>query len=292
MEKQRTIEKEFSLRGKGLQTGKPVKVFFYPEKEDKSIIFTRRDLKETPSVSLKDLSNLYAQKRRTKIGLAGGACVETVEHLLAALWGAGVDNIRIDMDSSEPPALGGGSLEFLEALKNAGIVEQDSPRKYIRSTEPVWVEENESFLGVFPSDIFKITCLMEKKEAGMERQFFSQVLNRDIFAIEIAPARTSWFLPAAIPRHPALVKICASFARTAGYGRGANMDNVLILSKGRAVNRTRFPDEAVRHKVLDLIGDLYLLARPLKARVIGIRNSHKLNLELVKKIKKLQRNLG
>lgn len=281
MAKQKTIEKDFFLEGKGLQTGKPVKVFFYPGKENQGIIFIRRDLENKPSIPLGNLLELQTN-RRSKIGLAypikegvsGGVYVETVEHILAALWGSEVDNIKIELDSSEPPALDGSSLEFLEALKKAGVKSQPTPREFVEVKGPIWVEDKESFLGIFPSQVFKVSYILEYPDPAIGRQFFSSVLNPEVFRKEIAPARTFCLKQEA----EALLK--------QGYGKGANFKNTLVMDEdGPIDNVLRFPDEPVRHKVLDLIGDLYLLGKPIRGRVIAIRSGHKLNLRLMEKIK-------
>ncbi|NQU95302.1 MAG: UDP-3-O-[3-hydroxymyristoyl] N-acetylglucosamine deacetylase [Candidatus Omnitrophica bacterium] len=273
MENQKTIKKEFFIEGKGLQTGKPVKAFFYPGKENSGIIFVRKDLEGKPSVSLKDLSGLSTD-RRSKIDLSGKGEVETVEHITAALWGAEIDNIKIELDSSEPPALDGSAAEFLKAFKDAGITEQDKTREFVKIKEPIWIEDGESFLGVFPSEIFKVSYILEYPSGAIGRQSFSQVLNPEVFQKEIAPARTFCLKEEA----EALLEM--------GYGKGANYKNTLVMDKdGPIDNVLRFPDEPVRHKVLDLIGDLYLLGRPIRGRIVAIRSGHKLNLELVKKIK-------
>lgn len=279
MEQQKTINKSFTLEGNGLQTGNPVKAFFYPGNENSGIIFVRRDLENKPKLRLGDLpcpsqglgKSILDTDRRTKIGF-GNAYIETVEHLLAALWGAELDNIRIELDGSEPPAADGSSLEFLEALKKAGIKDQRATREFIEIKKPLWVEDAESFLGIFPSQVFKISYILEYPVIG--KQFFSSTMDSKVFRKEIAPARTFCSREEA----DSLLK--------QGYGKGANLNNTLVIDKeGPIDNVLRFPDEPVRHKVLDLTGDLYLLGKPVKGRVIAIRSGHKLNLELVKKIK-------
>ena len=273
LEEQKTIKKDFFLKGKGLQTGKPVMVFFYPAKEGAGISFTRRDLAGKPSARLPELSKLDAD-RRSKIGFGGGYLVETVEHVLAALWGAGIDNIRIELDGPEFPALDGSSLLFLEALEKAGIKKQGVKREFIEIKEPLWAEKEGSFLGIFPSGVFKIAYILEYPGTTLERQFFSEILAPEIFREKIAPARTFCLKEEA----ETLIK--------KGYGKGADCKNTLVMSeKGPVDNVLRFPDEPVRHKVLDLIGDLYLLGRPIKGRIVAIRSGHKLNLELARKIK-------
>jgi UDP-3-O-acyl N-acetylglucosamine deacetylase len=278
---QKTIEKVFSLEGKGLQTGKPVKVFFYPSDRDEGIIFIRKDIDSAPPIRLRDYDALVlSADRRSIVGTDKKNYVETVEHVLAAMWGAGIDNLRIELDSSELPALDGSAIGFLKALKNAGIKEQAAERQVINIKEPLWAEEKESFLGIFPGDAFKISYIFEHPYSAVGRQSFSEKIHPDLFGRELASARTLWF----VPPGPAPLLEKAECVKKKGYGRGSDLENTLVIDEKATVNSPRFPDEAVRHGVLDLIGDLYLLARPLKGRVIAIRSGHKLNLELVKKI--------
>ncbi|MBN1353869.1 MAG: UDP-3-O-[3-hydroxymyristoyl] N-acetylglucosamine deacetylase [Candidatus Omnitrophica bacterium] len=273
MNRQNTVEKEFFLEGKGLQTGEPVKVFFYPEEENRGITFIRGDLAGKPAVTLGGMSELD-NDRRSKIGFGGGNYVETVEHILAALWGAGIDNVKIELDKPELPAMDGSAIQFLEAVKENGIKPQSAERQMIQIKNPIWVERKESFLGIFPSDVFKISYILEYQNKAIGKQFFSGVLDADIFLKEIAPARTFCLKEEA----EALVK--------SGYGKGADFKNTLVMDENGPIdNILRFPNEPARHKVLDLIGDLYILGRPVKGRVIAIRSGHQLNLELVKKIK-------
>ncbi|MFH1593404.1 MAG: UDP-3-O-acyl-N-acetylglucosamine deacetylase [Candidatus Omnitrophota bacterium] len=275
MEKQRTIRNEFTLEGKGLQTGRPVKVSFYPEKENESIIFVRTDLAKKPRIRLADFFDLGTD-RRSKISLGEGHYIETVEHLLAALWGAGIDNVRIELCDSELPALDGSASCYLDAINNSGIDEQEAGRRVIEIKEPIWVEEKVSFLGIFPSSIFKVSYILEYESPAIGKQFFSEALSPETFQKEVAPARTF------------CLKEEAEYLLKKGYGKGADLKNTLVMDEaGPMDNVLRFPDEPVRHKVLDLVGDLYLLGRPIKGRIVAIRSGHKLNLELVKKIRSL-----
>ncbi len=165
-----------------------MKVLFYPAKEREGIIFVRKDLEKGPAIRLCELSDLHTD-RRSKIGFGEAQhYVETVEHILAALWGADIDNIRIELTSSELPAMDGSAIEFLKALEDAGIKEQEARREYVEVKEPVWTEDNESFLGIFPGSDFKISYLLEYPNPGIGRQFFSKILDPDLFQKEIAPA--------------------------------------------------------------------------------------------------------
>ena len=281
MEAQKTISRDFSLSGNGLQTGKKVEVFFYPEKENKGIIIKRKDLPKSESFTLGERGLRFNADRRSIVG-KGKNSVETIEHILASLSALGIDNIRIEMTASEPPALDGSAKVFTESLKKAGLVEQGEEKQYITLKAPVWVEDKEAFLGIFPSDKLKISFLVDFPVPGIGRQAFSSEITPDIFEKQIAPARTIWF----VPQGPGSIEQKAHLAQKLGYGKGVTKESVLIIDKEGFVNDARFPDEPVRHKVLDLIGDLYLLGRALKARVIAVRSGHRLNLKLVEKIKK------
>jgi len=283
VEEQRTIAKEFFLEGKGLQTGKPVRASFYPAEKNEGISFARKDLKGKPPISLFDPAiTIDAYKRRSRIGLDEENYVETVEHTLAALWGSKIDNIKIELDNSELPALDGSAAKINEEIDKAGTEKQKVERKFIELKEPVWVEDEESFLGIFPSTAFKISFILEHPYSVIKRQFFSEVIGSEMFKKEISPARTLWL----VPPGPGSTEDKAKFVQKEGYGRGADSKNTLIIDEKNFVNEPRFPDEPVKHNVLDLIGDLYLLGRPVKGRVIAMRSGHKLNSELVKIIKK------
>lgn len=272
MTRQKTIKKDFFLEGKGLQTGKVVKAFFYPEDKNTGIVFVRRDLSHNSRIKLSDFLS-FDTDRRSKI-VKQDDSVETVEHVLAALWGMEIDNVRVELTSSEPPALDGSSKMFTDAIKNVGIELQNAERNFILIKEPIWVEEKEAFLGIFPSKTFKISYVLDYPIPSIGRQVFSEVINSEVFQKELAPART-FCLKEEVD---ALLK--------QGYGKGANTENTLVMDKAGPIDTVlRFPNEPVRHKVLDLVGDLYLLGKALKGRVIAVRSGHRLNIELVKRIK-------
>ena len=273
MERQKTIKKPFSLKGKGLQTGKSVKALFSPAEENEGIIFARKGLGKNSRARLSEILNLDSD-RRSKIDFGRGHYVETVEHVLSALWGAEIDNIMIELDSPELPAMDGSAAEFLRAFDETGIREQGAERKFLEVKEPLWAEDENSFLGIFPGNAFKVSYILEQAGRAIGKQLFSKNVDARVFREEIAPARTFCMKEEA----EALLK--------QGYGKGADLKNTLVMDDGAPIGTTlRFPDEPVRHKVLDLLGDLYLLGRPLKGRLIAVRSGHKLNLELVKKIK-------
>ena len=271
MKNQKTITKQINLQGKGIHSGKNVRLSFRPADTDTGIFFKRIDLKNQPVIRCSAL-NFGSQDRRTTIE-ENGFQVNTIEHLMAALWALEIDNVEVDIDAEELPALDGSSKDFFDALERAGIKEQGKKREIITIKNPIWYDHGESFIGVFPSKAFKVSYVLEENIESIKRQAYSKEVDKKIFYEEIAPARTF------------CLKKEAELLLKMGYGKGADFSNTLIMDETGPVQSTlRFKDEPVRHKVLDLLGDLYILNRPLVGRVIGIRSGHKLNAELVKKI--------
>ncbi|MDP8266319.1 MAG: UDP-3-O-acyl-N-acetylglucosamine deacetylase [Candidatus Aceula meridiana] len=273
-EKQQTIKKETSVEGVGLHTGKKVKVVFKPAVADAGICFIRTDLKDSPSVCA-DLAHILdktALPRCTSIG-AGEAVVHTVEHLMAALYGLQIDNLIIEISGEEMPGLDGSGLIFYEAIKKSGVVEQQADRQYLEVKEPIWLEENGATLFAVPADHLMVSYTLDYAHPTLNAQFFSGKINADIFEKEIVSSRTF------------CLESEAKKLQENGLGKGANYQNTLVVTEdGVKDNKVRFPDEFVRHKVLDFIGDLYLLGKPLKAHVVCIRSGHSLNRKLLQRI--------
>ena len=274
MERQKTIEKEFSLEGVGLHTANKVKLTFKPADVDSGINFIRTDLAAKPVVKalVTNLLSLERSPRRTSIGL-DSIEVQTIEHLMAALSGAGIDNLNIEIDNNEVPGLDGSSLNFLEKFKGAGIKEQDKERKPFSIKEPIFVEEEGSSIVVLPSSEFKISYTLDYNHPALKTEFMEVKMNPDLFKAEFAPARTF------------CLEEEVSELQRQGMGRGANYENTLVVGKNGVIkNKLRFENEFIRHKILDLMGDLYLIGSPLKAHVIALRSGHSLNLKLSAKI--------
>lgn len=272
---QRTIKNQIALEGVGLQTGNKVHLNLKSSPANSGINFIRTDLQNKPLLNIQsiDLESSGSALRRTALSL-GGLEIQTIEHFMAALAGLGIDNIMVELDNAELPGLDGSAKEFLEALKKSGIAEQDAPKKILKVKEPVWCGKGEGMLAIFPDDNFKISYTLSYKNKSIGTQFLSLSVNEDTFESDIAPARTFCLEEEAA----ALLKI--------GLGKGANYNNTLVMGKdGPVKNVLRFPDEPVRHKILDLIGDLYLLGAPIQGHVIAIKSGHALNMELVKKLK-------
>lgn len=258
--KQKTIAQSFRLAGTGLHSGEETCAIFSPAPPDSGIYFLKNGKK------VKALAG-YVTETKRGTALAG---IATTEHLLAAIYGLGIDNLEIELKGSELPALDGSSLPYLESLITAGIVEQKEDKRFIAIERPIKIIEGESSLYALPFHGLKIDFMVNFREAGEQRFVFDfQYMD---FKREIAPARTFGYIDE------------YEMLKEQGLARGASLENALVLGKGGYVNTPRFPDEMVRHKILDLVGDLSLLGRTLKAEIKAVKSGHKLNLELARRI--------
>ena len=276
MTNQRTIRDQVILKGVGLQTGRPVSVSIKPAPQGSGISFIRTDLPNKPLININSfaLDLTGSPERRTTL-VVGPMQIQTIEHLMASLAGLSIDNISIELDCEELPGMDGSAKDFVAAIRKAGIVEQTEARKVLEIKEPVWCREGDSFIAAFPDDNFKISYTLSYAAPAIGTQYLSLTLTEKIFETDIVPARTFCLEEEAV----ALIK--------RGLGKGANYDNTLVMGgSGPVKTALRFSDEPVRHKILDLIGDLYLLGMPVKGHVVAIKSGHKLNMELVKKLKK------
>lgn len=274
MSQQKTIEKEISVSGIGLHTANKVNLTFKPAEADSGINFIRVDLPSKPVIKA-HIDNLLPQSyslRRTSLG-KDGAEVHTIEHLMAALVGSGIDNLYIELDNSEIPGLDGSSLNFVEMLIKAGIKEQDRPKNYYAIKEPVYVEEEGSSLMAVPYTGFKISYTLNYDHPFLKTQFLDLVIDNEVFKSELAASRTF------------CLENEANLLQQQGLGQGANYDNTLVVGKNGVIkNKLRYENEFTRHKMMDLMGDLFLLGQPIKGAIIAIRSGHSLNLKLAKKI--------
>lgn len=274
MDKQKTIAREISLNGIGLHTANKVKITFKPAKPDTGINFIRTDLPQKPVIkaSVESLLSLDRSPRRSSIG-NDNVEIHTIEHLMATLSGLGIDNLNIEINGDEVPGLDGSSLNFLEVLNKAGIKELEKEQLYYSVKEPIFLEEDDASIVALPSSEFKISYTLSYNHPILNLEFLQLKISPDIFKEELASARTF------------CLEEEAAQLQQQGMGRGANYNNTLVVSKtGVIQNKLRYPDEFIRHKILDLLGDLYLLGRPIKSHIIAIKSGHSLNLKLVTKI--------
>ena len=273
----KTIGREAELEGVGLHSGASVRLRLRPARCGNGIVFERRDLDDAPKLTLADV---YKDGPPFRSALKSGhAEVHTVEHLLAALAGLGVTDAEVSLDGPEVPGLDGSAQPFVIALHEAGIVELNA------QIEPVWLRsevhlaEGASEIMAWPADHFQVAYELNYPNELLLQGKYELVVTEESFLNEIAPMRT--FCPLKE----------ATALRAAGFGMGANTHNTLVVDGGKVLdNSFRIPGEPVRHKILDLIGDLYLLGRPVRARIEARRSGHKLNRLLVEKLTEELRN--
>lgn len=274
MEKQKTIAQEVSCSGIGLHTAHKAKITLKPAQTDEGINFVRTDLSGRPVIKANVDSLLPPEHspRRTSVGI-DSVEIQTVEHIMAALFGMGIDNIIIELDNNELPGLDGSSLNFLELLKEAGIKELERERHQFALRDPIVIEEGEATLMALPSQDFKISYTLDYDHPLLKTEFMEVNLTEETFKNEVAPARTFCLEEEAMQ------------LQKEGLGLGANYENTLVMGKNGVIKNTlRFPNECIRHKILDLIGDLYLVGCPVMAHIVALRSGHTLNLKLAKKI--------
>jgi UDP-3-O-[3-hydroxymyristoyl] N-acetylglucosamine deacetylase len=263
-----TNTRHVSAEGIALHTGVPVHMTLEPAAPGSGIVFHRTDLGA-------DIPALYDRVGDTRLGtvlIAGDARVGVVEHLMAALAGADIDDLRIALDGPEPPILDGDALSYLSLIDAAGLKRQDGERKAIRVLRTVTAEEGEGRASLHPADAVRFDFEIQFASAAIGTERFSVDLTAENFRRDIAPARTFGFMH----ELDALLN--------AGLGRGASLENTLAIEGDKVVNAAlmRFPDEFVRHKILDAIGDLALAGAPILARFEGVRSGHGLNNALLR----------
>jgi UDP-3-O-[3-hydroxymyristoyl] N-acetylglucosamine deacetylase/3-hydroxyacyl-[acyl-carrier-protein] dehydratase len=271
---QHTIKKAVTFSGIGIHTGETVTMAWKPAPPHHGIKFVRTDLDSKPVIE-PWVDNVRDVTRWTTIG-GNGAVVHTVEHVLAVLHAFRIDNLLIELDASEPPIGDGSARPFVKLLKDAGIEKQDAPRTVFAPRQIAHVQGGDSLAVVIPSDELRISCTIHFGKKGLDSQFLSVVVSPDTFEREIAPARTFAFYDE------------IEFLMDKGLIKGGSLENAVVI-RGESILATeplRFPDEFVRHKILDIIGDLMLLGKPVVGHVIAIRPGHGANHALTKELAK------
>jgi UDP-3-O-[3-hydroxymyristoyl] N-acetylglucosamine deacetylase len=263
MDHQRTIRKEVTLDGIGLHSGKPVRVTLKPAPPDSGFVFHVGG-ERIPAAPESVFDSNYA----TTLG-RGRDHVKTVEHLLAAAGGLGIDNLDIHVEGSEVPAMDGSAKPFVSLILSAGRVQLNARRRPITIPYPIRVGTESRWLTIVPSDRLRISYTLDNDHPAIGTQALSWVATERSFIEDFAPARTYGFLKDLGP------------IRRRGLAQGVSLDNTIGIDNGGVLNRLRYRDEFVRHKVLDLVGDMSLLGRPVLGHVIGRNAGHALNYELV-----------
>ncbi len=268
---EQTIAEPLEFEGVGLHSGAPVKMRLLPAPAGSGIVFRRTDLDnfEIPANGRNVAKVSYATSLMRQ-----GVLIQTTEHLLSALVGMGVDNVIIELDNLELPILDGSALPYVQAFLNAGIRTQRRRRETIRVLRPVEVREGNKFIGVYPGPGYSIQYAIDFP-APIGRQTASVDLAAETYGVSIAPARTFGY------------KVDEQRLRDMGLIRGANAGNAIILgARGPENGPLRFTDEYVRHKVLDLIGDLALAGRRIEGHVVAERAGHAMHTALVSRLLK------
>ena len=300
LEKQRTIGKAVSLSGVGLHTGNHTTVIFKPAPENHGIVFIRTDIPEKTPIKA-DIDNVTDLARGTTIA-ANGASIHTVEHVLSAIYGLQIDNILVEVAGNEPPVLDGSAIEFVKSLKEAGITQQDAPREYIEIDRTIihHDEEHAIDLVIIPSDIFRVTYMIDYKNTFLGTQY-TAMYDISEYEQEYAPSRTFCYLSETV------------MLKERNLIKGGTLDNAVVfidrelnesefdrlkklfgvddikISEDEGIlggGELRFVNEPVRHKVVDLLGDLALLGAPLKGHVMAARAGHAAHVELARKVRK------
>lgn len=268
--KQQTISKSVSLEGTGVHSGEPATLAFHPSGPDTGIRFRRIDLNGMPEIPV-DLDHVAGTELGTSLS-QGDVKVLTVEHVMAALAARSIDNALLELSGPEPPILDGSFRAYLEVLDNAGTEVQDAPRRRLGIDEPVTVQlDTGEFYVATPGDGLRISATIEFEHPGIGRQFGTFFFCEDSFREEIASARTFGF------------KADAEVLHARGLALGASLENTVVLDEAGIMNDgLRFPDEFLRHKVGDLVGDLALLGASLDVHVVTERPSHRGNVALAR----------
>ncbi|MFH1865807.1 MAG: bifunctional UDP-3-O-[3-hydroxymyristoyl] N-acetylglucosamine deacetylase/3-hydroxyacyl-ACP dehydratase [Candidatus Eisenbacteria bacterium] len=274
---QRTLKRGCSYTGIGIHTGQQVTVSFEPAPPDHGIVFVRTDLPGAPEVpaSIKYVAPSSDNPRRTTLS-HNGVKIYTVEHVLAALAGLGIDNAVVELDADEPAEPTDGSCEsFVDILAEAGIVQQDAPLQHLVISEPVTFDDGDVHISASPYDGFRISFTIDYDNPTIGTQYASFDINEKTFLEEIAAARTF------------ALQSDVEELQKMGLIKGGSLENAIVVGKDGIVNQSdlRFPDEFVRHKILDLLGDLALLGMPLRGHVYASKSGHSTNVKFVERLR-------
>jgi UDP-3-O-[3-hydroxymyristoyl] N-acetylglucosamine deacetylase len=272
MQRQTTLASVTQFSGTGLHSGRSVSITLRPAAAGTGIVFVRTDLPNSPEVKA-CTANVTGTMRATTLE-HGAAKVFTVEHLLAAFAALGLDNCRVEIDAVEPPVADGSSLPFVRLIQQAGLIEQDAPVNTLVVNETVAVRLPDKFIAIMPYDGFRITFTSVNPHPMLGVQFGDYELTPAVFETEIAPARTIGFL------HE------VEALKAQGLALGGTLENAIVYDHEKALTPLRFTDELVRHKILDIIGDLALVGR-VRGHVVAVKSSHALNTELARMISQI-----
>ncbi len=267
--KQRTLAREVSIKGSALHTGDAVTLTMKPAAANTGVVFKRTDLSGAPELRPR-VDQVTDLVRATTIQ-SGHAKIHTVEHVLSALHGCGIDNIVIEMDASEPPIMDGSARPFVNMILQGEPVEQEAEREYFELESAVSVTRGNSSIIALPCDQFKITCT-SADDRGIHTQHLTLTIDPDVYMTQVAAARTFTI-------YEDIVELLEL-----GKIKGGSLDCAVVIRGDKIISKEplRFADEFVRHKILDIVGDVLLLGLPLKAHIVATRPGHAINAELTK----------
>jgi UDP-3-O-[3-hydroxymyristoyl] N-acetylglucosamine deacetylase len=270
MSAQRTLRRSISCAGIGLHSGNKVTLSLKPAPADHGIRFVRTDLGglEIPAT----VTHLGGIAYATGLTREAGT-VETVEHLLGALSTLGVDNARIELDYPEVPIMDGSAAPFVYLIQEAGVKRLAAPRRYLKVVRPITLSQGDKHIALYPSDHFKVTYSISFDHPLLRHQSRTIRISEEVFIDEIAPARTFGFLKE------------IEMLRQRGLALGGSLENAIVLGETGVLNNTlRFEDEFVRHKILDVLGDLTLVGRPVLGHLVAHRGGHALHTAFAAKV--------
>lgn len=269
---QQTLKRAVSIAGVGLHSGVAVTLRLLPAPVDSGLQFVRVDLPHQPAIPVRS-QYVTDTALATTLG-RDGVKVSTVEHLLAALQGLGIDNLRMEIDGPEVPIVDGSAAPFAQAMSEAGVRRQDAPRQFLVIKRPVTVSDGDKYATFSPARRFRIDCTIDFKHPLISDQQYTLKFSDRAFLREVAPARTFGFLRD------------VDRLRAAGLARGGSLDNAVVVDDFSILNPEglRFPDEFVRHKLLDALGDVALLGYPVIGALTAFKTGHALNQKLVAQV--------
>ncbi len=271
-EYQKTLRKKVSVSGVGLHTGAPARLTFQPAPANFGLRFSRVDLPGRSSVNA--LVEYVKETQRGTTLEQDGVSVYTVEHVLAALTGTGIDNCLVELEGPEPPILDGSAREFALALASTGTENLSAKRNVFAPEAPVFHQQEETSIVILPSDKLRISCTIQFPNQQLESQHLTLDMDEGVFAKELAPARTFCFYNEVKP------------LMDAGLIKGGSLECAVVIKDDEILSKEalRFEDEFVRHKILDILGDITLLGQPIQGHIIAVRPGHAANVALTKKL--------
>jgi UDP-3-O-[3-hydroxymyristoyl] N-acetylglucosamine deacetylase len=264
MDAQRTLRRQISCAGIGLHSGHKVTLTLKPAPADTGIIFRRTDVGIEIPATVKHVSAVHYA---TVLG-RDGATVETVEHLLAALVSVGIDNVVVELTHNEVPIMDGSAAPFLFLVQEAGVKRLSVPRRYLKILRPIQLANSDKRIAIYPSDHFKVSYTISFDHPFLRHQSRTERITEQSFAESIAPARTFGFLKD------------VETLRQNGLALGGSLENAIVIGDAGVLNALRFEDEFVRHKILDVVGDLALVGHPIVGHVVVHRGGHALHTAL------------